>query len=311
MIISRTPLRITLGGGGTDDPRFVREFGGGYSITAAIQQYVYVAINSMFDDGYLLRYSHNERVVDIDEIKHPIIKAAFEHFGTESGTELVSVADLPANTGLGSSAAFTVGLCRHAMSGRYWLNETKHALAETAAHIELDLGGMSGGKQDHYATAFGGVQELVFCPNGTVEAKSLQISPALQDSLVLYFTGMTRPANAILENQTLDGLAEIYTRGQQIAKYLQDEDIYSLGEAMNEHWRLKQQRSRDMSNAAISYYYDHALAHGAIGGKLVGAGGGGFLLFVTDNREALRTAMTFHGLEEVPVKFDFQGSVIL
>lgn len=306
-------MRLTLGGGGTDDPRYVKE-NGGFALTAAITQHVYVGINDRFGDGYLLKYADVEDVQTIDEIKHPVLREALRFFDVPPSVEIISMADIPAGTGLGSSAAFTVGLCRTLatyMGGKLH----KEDAAEVAAHIELDILGRSGGKQDHWACAMGGLLALEFRQNGHVHdgmcAISTQSVRELESRLCLFFTGYSRDADGILSTQTTNGLDKIKVIGYESERLLVEGNIRGFGELMNEHWRLKRNRSSEMSNSQIDSYYKIALANGAIGGKVVGAGGGGFLMFVTDNRVKLVAAMAAVGLRETPFRFDHDGSSII
>ncbi len=313
MIITRTPLRITLAGGGTDDPRHVKEFGG-FAITAAIDKYVYVGVNRIFDDGYRVRYSEYEHADSLWDIKHPIVREALWRYKVGPHTEITSMADIHAGTGLGSSGAFTVGLC-NAMSAYGGMSPTNDVLARDAAYLELERLGRPGGQQDHWATAIGGVTSLTFHSDGSVRSAPLGLDTnhllALQSSLRLFFTGFTRDTNSILSTQSTKGLFDIQRAAYAIRTALLEGNVGELGELMADHWLLKQQRSPQMTNPQIDGYYHHALDNGAIGGKLVGAGGGGFLLFVADDHENLSAAMGDMGLEEVAFQFDHVGTTVL
>jgi D-glycero-alpha-D-manno-heptose-7-phosphate kinase len=323
MLITRTPLRISLGGGGTDLPSYY-ERSPGFVLSAAINKYIFIAMNRTFTDDYFLKYSALERVSVVEEIDHPIVREALHLHGVRPGVELVSVADIPAGTGLGSSGAFTVGLLRALYA---WRREavTMAALAEEACHIEIDRLGRPVGKQDQYIAAYGGITFFEFQPDGRVRALPLAISNEtlhdLEEHLVLFFTGYSRQADDVLQEQQarskagdddmLANLDYIKALGLRSKDALELGDVTAFGELMNEHWEHKKQRSASMSNAKIDRCYKVAMESGAIGGKLVGAGAGGFLLFYTKDTESLRTAMADEGLSEVRFQFDFDGSSIL
>jgi D-glycero-alpha-D-manno-heptose-7-phosphate kinase len=302
-----------LAGGGTDSSTYLIDHGG-FAMTAAIGQHIYIGINKMFDEGYRLKYSEIEYTKTIEDIKHPIIREALRLYRIQPGVEIVSMADIAAGTGLGSSGAFTVGLCRALAA---FTHSTLHRedAAEQAARIELDILKRPGGKQDHWATAMGGVISLEFSPNGHIRDDALGISPhnlkRLESSLSLFFTGYSRDADLILATQSTEGLDEIKASAYIAQELLIAGDFEGFGNLMNEHWRLKQLRSPDMSNDHIDFCYRHALRNGAIGGKLVGAGGGGFLLFVAKEKAQLSAAMLEQGLQEIPVTFDHHGSTII
>jgi D-glycero-alpha-D-manno-heptose-7-phosphate kinase len=315
VILTQTPLRISLAGGGTDDPTYAAEHGG-YAITAAIDKHVYVAISDQFNYGYLLKYSETEDVDTIDDVQHPILREALRYFDIPPHVEIASLADIPSGTGLGSSAAFTVGLCLalSAYGGRDLPGLSEFDQSEAAyraALIELALLKRPGGRQDHAACAMGGIAELRF-GRDSVDAQPLDIKPRmatrLADRLVLFYTGYRRGADTILSTQTRDGLDEIKEIGYLSADLLRVGKVDEYGELLNDHWRLKRTRSPEMSNEHIDAWYDLALANGAIGGKLVGAGGGGFLLFVTSDKDRLVNEMTAQGLRHVPFRFDFTGT---
>lgn len=313
MIISRTPLRITLGGGGTDLPAYASEHGG-FAITAALDHHIYVGINKRFDDGYLLRYSETEDVQTIDEIKHPVIREALRMLNIPTGVEIVSMSDIPSGTGLGSSAAFTVGLLKALAAYVQW-EVHNDELAEVAAHIELDILNRPGGKQDHWSCAMGGISSLTFNTEGSVDRAPFALGDGnfrlLESSLSLFYTGHRRDADTILSSQTASGLDFIKEIGHASEKVIQCGDINGLGRLMDSHWQIKKQRADDMSNGEINHMYDVAMCNGALGGKLVGAGGGGFLLFVTQKRDILSHAMATIGLHEIPMRFDRYGSTTI
>jgi D-glycero-alpha-D-manno-heptose-7-phosphate kinase len=324
MIITRSPLRISLGGGGTDLPSYYREHSG-FLIAAAIDKYVYINVHRRFVEGFLLKYSHLEEVATIDEIKHPIIREALKLVGIqERNLEITSMADIPAGTGLGSSGSFTTALLKafHALKKNLVHPDE---LAEQACCIELEKLGEPIGKQDQYIAAYGGITCFRFLPNGRVEAEPLKISEEtlfnLEDNLLLFFTGYSRAASAILKEQDTkskqadaamtDNLHFIKELGKQSQRALESGELLEFARLMDVHWQRKKERSQGMSNRDIDAWYDCAMANGALGGKVIGAGGGGFLMFYADDKVKLRHAMREKGLTEVRFRFDFEGTRIL
>jgi D-glycero-alpha-D-manno-heptose-7-phosphate kinase len=322
LIITRTPLRISIGGGGTDLPSFY-EREGGYVISAAISKYIYIGINPIFVEDYVLKYSELERVGAVDDISHPLFREALRMHSIKPGVEIMSLADIPAGTGLGSSASFTVGLLR-ALYAYQREHVTQWVLAEEASHIEMDILGEPVGKQDQYIASFGGVTCFDFAPDGGVSVNPLRISNEtlhdLEENLLMFFTGYARSAGAVLENQRvrsqdgdtemLENLRFIKNTGREIGKVLEAGETHQFAGLMHEHWMRKRERSGTMSNEKIDGWYDFAMKNGALGGKLVGAGNGGFLLFYARDRDALRRALLEAGLPEVRFTFDHDGSVV-
>jgi len=324
MIITRSPLRISLGGGGTDLPSYYREYSG-FLIAAAIDKYVYINVHRRFTDGFLLKYSSLEEAATIDEIKHPIIREALKLVDIqERNLEITSMADIPAGTGLGSSGSFTTALLKsfHALK-KNLVHPAE--LAEQACCIELEKLGEPIGKQDQYISAYGGITAFRFMPDGRVEAAPLKISEEtlfnLEDNLLLFFTGYARSASAILKEQDdkskkantamIENLHFIKDLGTQSQKALEAGDLEEFARLMDVHWRRKKERSKGISNADIDAWYDCARANGALGGKVIGAGGGGFLMFYAGDKVKLRRAMREKGLSEVRFRFDFEGTRIL
>ncbi|MBO9343860.1 MAG: GHMP kinase [Roseiflexus sp.] len=324
MIITRSPLRISLGGGGTDLPSYYRKHSG-FLIAAAIDKYVYITLHQTFVEDLIVKYSKIERVPSSAEIQHPIIREALQLLGIDgSYLELTSMADIPAGTGLGSSGSFTTALLKALHTYKKNLIHPRE-LAEQACHIEIDRLGEPVGKQDQYIAAYGGITCFQFLPNDQVEAWPLKLSMEtiynLEDNLLLFFTGYSRAASSILKEQDekskqgnqnmIDNLHFIKELGYQIKDALESGDLRGFAELMNVHWQHKKQRSGNMSNDAINAWYDLAMANGALGGKLIGAGGGGFLMFYTEDKTRLRHAMLQAGLREVRFRFDFEGTKVV
>lgn len=323
MIITRTPLRISLGGGGTDLPSYYEKFGG-FVISAAINKYVYITANRSFRSGYLLKYAKTEHVEKLTDIRHDLIREVLGSLKIESGIEIVSIADVPAGTGLGSSGSFTVGLL-HALYAYKRQPISIKGLANEAYEIEMKKLGEPCGKQDQYIAAYGGLMCQDYNKDGTVGMTRLAVSDEtirdLDEHLMMFFTGYSRSASAVLEDQKsrsekgdvgiLENLHFIKKLGLKIKEMLEQGDTLAFAELMHEHWLSKKNRSPGISSGEINDLYDFARRHGALGGKLVGAGGGGFMVFYTRDRPALRRAMKEKGLQEMDFSFDFDGSVVL
>lgn len=324
MIITRSPLRISLGGGGTDLPSYYREHGG-FLIAAAIDKYVYINVHQRFVQNFLLKYSHMEEAATIDEIKHPIIRESLRLVAIQQrNLEITSMADIPAGTGLGSSGSFTTALLKALHAFKKNLVHPDE-LAEQACEIELEKLNEPIGKQDQYIAAFGGITCFEFLPDDRVKAWPLEISEEtlfnLEDNLLLFFTGYSRSASAILKEQDdkskssdqemIDNLHLVKELGTQSRKALEGDDLDEFARLMDVHWQRKKKRSAAMTNQRINQWYDCAMANGALGGKVIGAGGGGFLMFYAGNKARLRHTMRREGLPEVRFRFDFEGTKIL
>ena len=324
MIIARSPLRITLGGGGTDLPSYYREHGG-YLISAAIDKYVYVNVMRPFTPGIFLKYSQIEHVDAVNDVQHPIIREALQllKFKTPQ-IEITTLADIPAGTGLGSSGSFTTALLKALyMHSRNNLHQQE--LAELACHLEIDRLQEPIGKQDQYIAAVGGITTFNFNQDDSVTYSPLKLSTdtlfQLEDNLLLFFTGFSRSASNILQDQQtkskqhdsdmINNLHYVKELGLKSLDALENGNVSLFGELMHEHWEHKKRRSSGMSNTHIDEWYNIGMQNGAIGGKLVGAGGGGFLMFLADNRRQLRKAMQEIGLEEVRFRFDYEGTKVL
>jgi D-glycero-alpha-D-manno-heptose-7-phosphate kinase len=323
MLICRTPLRISIGGGGTDLPSYYQRYGG-FVISAAINQYIFIGINRIFTNDYVIKYSALERVQTVQEIQHPIIREALQMHQVGPNVEIVSLADIPAGTGLGSSGSFTVSLVRalYAFQHEYASAET---VAEEACHIEMERLGQAVGKQDQYVASFGGLICMTIDPGGKVKVSPLKIpKPALrelEDRLLMFFTGYSRSSGELLSDQKkrtetgdsamIDNLHFVKDLGMRIQVALEAGDFDRFGELMHEHWLHKKRRTEGMSNPCIDHWYNVGRANGAIGGKLIGAGGGGFLMFYTTDPGALRQAMARERLQEVRFHFDHDGSTVI
>lgn len=323
MIIVRSPLRISLGGGGTDLASYYRDHSG-FVIAAAIDRYVYITLHRTFAPELIIKYSKLERVNTVDEIQHPIIREALKVTGVDDSVEITSMADIPAGTGLGSSGSFTTALLKALHSHNKQLIHPRE-LAEEACDIEINRLGGNIGKQDQYIAAFGGITCFRFLPNDHVEAWPLKIDTDtlynLEDNLLLFFTGFSRSASDILKQQDvkskandremIDNLHFIKDLGRQSKDALESGDLVKFAELMNVHWDHKKKRSSGMSNPKIDEWYELARKNGAIGGKLIGAGGGGFLMFYAEDKVKLRKTMRDAGLKEVRFRFDFEGTKVV
>lgn len=324
MIIARSPLRVTLGGGGTDFPSYYREHEG-FLIAAAIDKYVYATVMRPFTPGIYLKYSQLEHVEQAKDVHHPIMREAIQMLNFKTPQiEITTLADIPAGTGLGSSGSFTTALLKALHAHRKHLLHPAE-LAEQACHIEIDRLKEPIGKQDQYIAAYGGITCFNFNRDDSVTAKPLKISTDtlfdLEDNLLLFFTGFSRSAGSILMDQQvktrqndkemLENLHYVKELGHRSRDMLVNGKPEAFGEIMHEHWEHKKKRSGSMSNAKIDEWYELGLKNGAVGGKLVGAGGGGFLMFYATDRNKLRRAMIKAGMEEVRFRFDFEGTKVV
>ncbi len=324
MIIARSPLRISLGGGGTDLPSYYSEYGG-FLVAAAVDKYVYITLHRTFVPDLIVKYSKLERVADAAQLEHPIIREAFGLLGMNGHSlELTSMADIPGGTGLGSSGSFTTALLKALHTARKNLISPAE-LAEQACHIEIDRLGEPIGKQDQYIAAVGGITAFTFHRDGRVEYAPCRIAEEtlfnLEDNLLLFFTGYSRSASSILKDQKtrsekhdpamLDNLHFTKDLGHQSLVALEAGNLEEFARLMDVHWQRKKARTTGMSNDQINAWYDFAMQHGALGGKLIGAGGGGFLMFYAADKTRLRHAMRERGLQEVRFRFDFEGTKVV
>ena len=324
MIITRSPLRISLGGGGTDLPSYYQKHEG-FLISAAIDKYVYINLHDTFVDYLIVKYSKMEKVNNIDDIKHPIIRESLKLLGFEACyLEIASLADIPAGTGLGSSGSFTCSLLKALHTHKNNII-TPADLAEQACHIELDILREPIGKQDQYISAYGGINCFTFCKDNRVKSEKLHISQEtlynLEDHLLLFFTGYSRSASNVLKEQDdksknndlsmIENLHFVKELGYKSKNAFEQGNLEEFADLMNVHWQHKKQRSDAMSNDRINVWYNVAMNNGALGGKLIGAGGGGFLMFYAEDSKKLRKAMAREGLQEVRFRFDFEGCKVV
>jgi D-glycero-alpha-D-manno-heptose-7-phosphate kinase len=322
VIFTRAPLRLSLGGGGTDLPSYYREHGG-FLIAAALDKHIYMLTHTVFQRRFKMKYSEFEEVDDPADIQHPLLREALRlHWKGGEPVEIASVADVPAGTGLGSSGAFTVALLKSLALARR-RSTTPAALAEDACEIEIDVLGEPVGKQDQYVAAHGGICSYTFNPDGSVDVRPLALSQQtldrLQDSLLLFWTGQTHSAGRLLADQDkrtranddrmVAGLHRVKELGYESLKLLESGELERYAEGMHEHWVAKRERSPEMTSPRIDELYELARGAGAIGGKLVGAGGGGFLLVYADDPRGVRRAMSDAGASELRFAFDFEGCV--
>jgi D-glycero-alpha-D-manno-heptose-7-phosphate kinase len=324
MIVSRAPVRFSLGGGGTDLPSYSAEHGG-FLVAAAIDKYIYVSANRRFYDSIRLAYSKTETVTSVDQIDHRIFREALRLSGITQGIELTSVADVPPNSGLGSSSTFTVALLNalHTYKHEY---VSSQQLAEEACKIEIDILKQPIGKQDQFIAAYGGVTAFTFNTDGSVDVERVQIQPEvldeLQSNLLIFYSGVEREAASVLSqqgqnirsnsDQAVQRMHRIKELGYETRRILERGDIDSYGELLHEHWTNKKKLASNMSDPAIDEHYEAARAAGAIGGKLMGAGGGGFFMFYTTpaDRRRVHAALTARGLRQLRFQFDTSGARI-
>jgi D-glycero-alpha-D-manno-heptose-7-phosphate kinase len=320
VIFSRAPLRLSLGGGGTDLPSYYREHGG-FLVAGAIDKYVYMLMHTVFQRRYRMKYSETEDVAEISSIRHPILREALQRHWRGNPLEIASVADVPAGTGMGSSGSFTVALLKGLAHARR-TSIAQGKLAEAACELEIEILAEPCGKQDPYVAAHGGICAYTFTPDGTVEVEPLELSVqtlrALREQMLLFYTGEARSASAVLSDQddrTKSGDTEMLENlhltkeiGRHSRDLLLEGDLFAYAEAMHEHWLNKRRRSPGMASDRIDDLYTLARRSGVVGGKLVGAGGGGFLLVYARNPADTRQAMAAAGATELPFDFEFIGA---
>jgi D-glycero-alpha-D-manno-heptose-7-phosphate kinase len=322
MYVTRTPLRITLGGGGTDLPGFYRDSEYGFLIAASITKYVYIAVHENFDRDILLKYSELERVSDLEQIRHPILRECIRATGIRNGFALSSMADIPTGTGLGSSGSFTVGVLR-ALRAFMHLPSTPEYLAKMASDIEINKLKQPVGKQDQYIAAFGGLTSFTFRHDESVEVEHLAISDStrfeLTRNLLMFYTGIRRGASDVLDDEAnrnsktdlRENLLAVRDLGYLTRDALVNGDLSRFGELLTEQWNLKHSRQPSLVNENVNEWIKEGIGAGAVGGKLIGAGEGGFLLFYSNQHAELRKAMSANGLPEIPFGFDYEGSLLI
>ncbi len=330
MIMTKTPFRITLGGGGTDLPSYYSEHGG-FIFSVTIDKYMYINLNTpIVDDLIRIKYSKSEEVSSVDEVQHELVREALRLMGVKNSIEIQSMADIPAGTGLGSSACYLVGLL-NGLHCYKTLNVSRQELAEEACHIEMNVLKHPVGKQDQYTAAFGGFVVLDIDRSGKVKVSRPEISEdvidELESSLLIYYTHTSRAANDILKEQNkaaqektheahkivLESLSEIKDIGYKTLDAVTKGDLTEFGQLLDLHWRTKKRLSNKVSTSTIDELYELGIKNGALGGKILGAGGGGFLLFYcrNDYQHKLTTTMTNAGLRRMRFKFDFDGSKVM
>ena len=323
IIITRTPLRISLGGGGTD-LRSYYEKRGGFFISAAINKYIYITLHDTFEDGLIIKYSKMEKVARVSEIQNDIIRETLKLHALDNRLEINSIANIPTGTGLGSSGSFGVGLLK-AIYAKKRVPVSQLQVAEESTRIQADILKRPIGKQDQYIAAFGGITCFEVDKKGNTTVTPLRIDQEtlhkLEDNLLVFFTGFSRSADVLLKdqneksrsnnNEMLKNLDFIKRLGYDSKEALETGDLKRFGELMHMHWEHKRKRSKGMSNPDIDRWYELARKNGTLGGKIIGAGGGGFLMFYTEEPERLRIAMRKEGLSEVRFKFDFEGSKVI
>ena len=325
MIVSRTPFRITLGGGGTDLPSYYKEHGG-FIFSFCLSKYMYICINRpSADDLIRLKYSISESVESVEDLQHDIAKACLQRVNINSRIEIASLSDIPAGSGLGSSSTYTVGLLNalHSLNGEY---KSLEFLADEACKIEMDILKKPMGKQDQYLAALGGFVMLEIDKDGTVKSEKIQLDKSIMNelnrNLLIFYTGQQRKNDKILKEQddstknnqeeVLNSLHYIKESGYKILDIVKSGNLDELGGMFRDHWEMKKKLSSGVTNDKIDSIYNIALNNGATGGKITGAGGGGFFTFYcSQDHQKLRNAMKAEGLKEIDYSFDLDGSRII
>ena len=322
MIVTRTPLRVSFAGGGSDLPSYYEKFGGAV-LSTTIDKYIYLSMHPyFFKSGYFLKYSNVEHASILDDIKHPIIREVFRLYDIK-GVDLSSSADVPSGNGLSSSSAFTTGLI-HLCNAYKELYKTKSEIAAEACHVEIDILGEPIGKQDQYACACGGLNFIQFERTGEVTVEKVYLTSdgyrRLENNLMLFFTGITRSASSILQEQKsntthdpkkIENLHKMVGLAGNLRDELLRNNIDAMGEILHQGWLLKRELASKVTSPQINDWYERALRAGALGGKLLGAGGGGFLLFYVQEQNHQRIRDALSDLKEMPFKFDNKGTTII
>jgi D-glycero-alpha-D-manno-heptose-7-phosphate kinase len=323
MIIARSPLRISLGGGGTDLPSYYRKYKG-FLIAATINKYVYISLAETFNQKFIIKYSDFEEEKKITNIKHPLFREILLKMNAKTPLNISSHADIPAGTGMGSSGCFAVTLI-NALSYYQGKQLSNRKIAELACQIEIDKLKEPVGKQDQYTAAFGGLNSYEFLEDESVIIKKIKITKEttkkLKNNLIIFFTGYSRSSYKILQNQDmntkssdklmLNNLHQVKKFGLECKKILENGNLNDFGKIMHEHWQYKKERSKFMSNKKIDYLYNLAIKNGALGGKLIGAGGGGFLMFYSENISAIEKKFSNLGFKKMNFDFEIEGTKII
>jgi D-glycero-alpha-D-manno-heptose-7-phosphate kinase len=324
LIVTRTPFRLSLGGGGTDLPAYYTKHGG-FFVSGALNSYMHIIINDRFEPGIRVSYSRTEIVESAEQVRHPIVRETLIHLRFKDKIEIVSLADVPAATGLGSSGSFSVGLL-NGLYAHQRVFKTPEEVAEEACHIAMNRLHEPSGKQDEYAASLGGIRSYEVDREGRVTSKELRIKPAVLEDLeygiMMFYTGIKRSAKEILSAQStkmasdrggaVEKMHAIKKIGVESKRALESGDLRRFGELLHEHWTVKRGVTAEMSSEGIDHWYSIARQNGAIGGKLVGAGGGGFLmLYCEEGRQKVRSALAKEGLTELRFGFDFEGSKVI
>jgi D-glycero-alpha-D-manno-heptose-7-phosphate kinase len=324
LIVTRTPFRLSLGGGGTDLPSYYRKYGG-FFVSGALNSYMHIIVNDRFEPGIRVSYARTEIVESAKQVKHPIVRETLLHLGFKDRIEIVSLADVPAATGLGSSGSFSVGLL-NGLYAHQKIFKTPEQIAEEACYITMERLHEPSGKQDEYAASLGGIRAYQIDREGKVTSEELRIAPdtlaELEYGIMMFYTGVKRNATDILGTQknkiesnddgALEKMHAIKSIGLESKKALESGDLKRFGELLDQHWTTKRGVTTEMSTDGIDRWYALARKNGALGGKLVGAGGGGFLmLFCQQERQKVRSALAAEGLVELRFGFDFEGSKVI
>jgi D-glycero-alpha-D-manno-heptose-7-phosphate kinase len=322
MIVSKTPLRMSFAGGGSDIPSYYRQEEGAV-ISTSIDKYMYVTVNKKFDGDIRLSYSITEDVEKVNQLKHPIVRNVLKYMNIPGGIEIASMADIPSKgSGLGSSSSYTVALL-HALYAYQGRHVSKPELGRLASHVEINLCGEPIGKQDQYAAAFGGLNLIKFHTDDSVSVEPVicksEVVSKVEESIIVFYTGRTRSASALLKEQS-DNMNNIEKRilmkemvqsAHDMKQILESGDIDSFGPLLDNNWRLKTQMASGITDPQIDFWYQSGMKAGAKGGKILGAGNGGFLMFFAPVEKHNDIVKAMKGLREVPISFDKAGSQII
>ena len=322
MILVRTPLRMSFVGGGSDLPSYYKKMGGAV-LSTSVDKYMYVTVNQKFDNNIRLSYSVTENENSAKQIKHPIVRNTLDLLNIKGGIEITSISDIPSQgSGLGSSSSYTVALL-HALYAYKGHNASKEELARLSSHIEIDLCGDKIGKQDQYAAAFGGLNLIEFNEDETVLVSPVTCKPStikkMEESIIVFYTGRTRSAAALLSEQSNNMkqaskrnlMSEMVSLVYDMKNLLENDDIESLGGLLDKNWQLKRQITAGVSDPQIDNWYNKGISAGAKGGKLLGAGNGGFMMFFAPKEKHANISIAMKGLQRVPFSFDNNGSQIV